>query len=557
MTLRSALQLSPEGRTPRPATAATVPLLTAFLALSTGLALADSNALLAAEPQDSGSASADHEKLEREDLDMRLSAALVQFRFTGRIEETFHQRLQVALGRPIDPKLADLGRLLWFDKLHSLHQDNTCGGCHSPTNGFGDSQPMAIGVQNNNLVGPDRSGPRNQRRTPLVINTALYPAMMWNGRFNSLAGDPFDNRLGFRFPLPEDDTRFSFAQNLEHHVDILLQAQAHMPPTELTEVAGYTGTCPHGIPDAVLGPAFCQFDDGKGLNVPLPDATGSRNEPIRQKSLAALNATPAYRELFAEVFPEVAAGAPIDFFMFGKAIAEFEFTLVFANAPVDRFARGDHAAMTAAQKRGALLFFGKAGCVQCHAVSGRSSVGEANEMFSDFEERVIAGPQIAPFFGVDRGNTIFDGPGADEDFGLEQISADVADRYRFRTAPLRNLAVAPAFFHNGAFVRLEDAVAHHLDVRGSLLAYDPVKAGVPPDLTHRLGPTLPVLARLDPILASPTFLTKREFHDLVAFVRDGLFDERARPENLCRLVPASVPSGLPVMTFQTCQRHRE
>jgi len=178
-------------------------------------------------------------------------------------------------------------------------------------------------------------------------------------------------------------------------------------------------------------------------------------------------------------------------------------------------------------------------------------------MFSDFEERVIAGPQIAPFFGVNRGNTIFDGPGADEDFGLEQISGDVADRYKFRTAPLRNLAVAPAFFHNGAFVRLEDAIAHHLDVRGSLLAYDPVRAGLPPDLTHRLGPTASVLARLDPILASPTFLTKREFHDLVTFVRDGLFDERVRAENLCRLVPASVPSGLPVLTFQTCQRHRE
>ena len=557
MTLRSALQLSLKGRITRPATSATLPSLTALLALGTGLALADSNALLAAEPQSSTPASADHETPEREDLDVRLSATLERLGFTGRIEETFHQRLQAALGRPIDPQLANLGRLLWFDKLHSLHQDNTCGGCHSPTNGFGDSQQMAIGVQNNNLVGPDRSGPRNQRRTPLVVNTALYPAMMWNGRFNSLAGDPFDNRLGFRFPFPEDDTRFSFAQNLEHDVDVLLQAQAHMPPTELTEVAGYTGTCPHGIPDPVLGPAFCQFDDGKGLSVPLPDATGSRNEPIRQKALAVLNATPAYRKLFGEVFPEVAAGAPIDFFMFGKAIAEFEFTLVFANAPIDRFARGDHAAMTTAQKRGALLFFGKAGCVQCHAVSGRSSVGEANEMFSDFEERVIAGPQIAPFFGVSRGNTIFDGPGADEDFGLEQISGDVADRYKFRTAPLRNLAIAPAFFHNGAFVRLEDAIAHHLDVRGSLLAYDPIKAGLPPDLTHRLGPTAPVLARLDPILASPTFLTKREFHDLVTFVRDGLFDERVRPENLCRLVPASVPSGLPVLTFQTCQRQRE
>src|SRR6185503_6973707 len=118
------------------------------------------------------------------------------------------------------------------------------------------------------------------------------------------------------------------------------------------------------------------------------------------------------RELFARSFPEVATGGPIDFSMFGRAIAEFEFTLVFANAPIDRFARGDLGAMTHEQKKGALLFFGKAGCVSCHAVAGRS-----NEMFSDFENRVLGVPQVAPFFGVGEGNVVFDGPGRDEDFG--------------------------------------------------------------------------------------------------------------------------------------------
>src|SRR5580765_4040128 len=174
-------------------------------------------------------------------LDTQLAAVLSAAGFTGSIEQTFHTRIASNLGRPLDPALADLGRLLWFDTRHSLHRDNTCGGCHSPTNGFGDSQPMAIGIQNNGLVGPHRAGPRNQRRSPLVINTALYPAMMWNGRFNSLSGDPFDNSLGFRFPFPEDDTRFSYPQNIRHGVHVLLQAQAHMPPTELIEVAGFTG----------------------------------------------------------------------------------------------------------------------------------------------------------------------------------------------------------------------------------------------------------------------------------------------------------------------------
>ena len=85
---------------------------------------------------------------------------------------------------------------------------------------------------------------------------------------------------------------------------------------------------------------------------------------------------------------------------------------------------------------------------------------------------VVGVPQIAPVFGVGTGNMIFDGPGEDEDFGLEQITGNPADRYKFRTSPLRNVALQPAFFHNGAFTRLEDAIRHHLDVFESARGYD-------------------------------------------------------------------------------------
>jgi cytochrome c peroxidase len=468
------------------------------------------------------------------DLDAQVRAALHAWGFTGRVQFTLQQRL----GRPLDPRLANLGRLLWFDVLGGLHRDNTCGGCHSPANGFGDSQSIAIGVQNNNKVGPHRRGPRNQRRTPTAANTAFYPNLMWNGRFSAPSGDPFDNSQGFLFPAPEGATQFPPHDPIVKH---LLIAQAHIPPTELVEVAGFTGTA------GTIGPEFDQFDDGEGETVPPPDASGFRNEPIRQAVLGLLNATPAYRTLFGQVFPEVAGGAPIDFKMFGRAIAEFEFTLVFANAPVDRFARGDSHAMTTPQKRGALVFFGKGRCVRCHAVAGGS-----NEMFSDFQMHVIGVPQIAPFFGVGEGNVIFDGPGRDEDFGLEQVTGQAADRYRFRTSPLRNAALQPAFFHNGAFTRLEDAIRHHLDVFDSARDYDPRRAGVDPDLRHRLGPIEPVLARIDPLLATPIELSPAEFQHLVAFVKYGLLDERARRQNLCRLVPDEVPSGLPTMQFEGC-----
>jgi len=485
-------------------------------------------------------------------LSSELRSTLAEAGFTGDIERTFKTRLEDSLGRKINPKLAELGRLLWFDNFQSIGRDNTCGGCHSPSNGMGDSQPMAIGVLSNGVVGPHRTGPRNQRRTPTVVNTALYPRLMWNSRFESLSGDPFNPSQGFSFPVPEDapppapdftPARFSADENAFHGVTHLLQAQAHMPPTELIEVGGFLDACKQ--PDLAQWCAV-GFNFGPGLPVPdLDPISGFRNEPIRQMGLAALNGHKEYRKLFGEVFPEVKEGGKIDFFMFGKAIAEFEFTLVFANAPIDRFARGHDSAMSDSEKRGALLFFGKANCASCHRVDGNS-----NEMFSDFQEHVVGVPQIFPSFGVNTGNFPFAGPGMNEDFGREERSGDVADRYAFRTAPLRNLRVSPGFFHNGAYVTLEDAIRFHLSVIKSAQNYDPDDAGVPADL-RQVGPLVP-RNLIAPSLKKAIALTNAEFNDLVRFVKDALTDDRVEKSNLCGLIPRRVPSGMPVLTFEDC-----
>lgn len=430
-------------------------------------------------------------------IDQQLSTVLTQHGFTGRIESTLEPRL----GRKLDNQLVDLGRLLFFDTVSGLNNDNNCSGCHSPGNGFGDSQSIAIGIDNNGIVGPDRAGPRNQRRTPMVINTAFFPNLMWNSRFASLSHDPFDNSAGFQFPLPEGLT-LSYQPHL-------LVAQAFIPPTERVEVAGF--------------------------------AFPGDNFDIRSEVLKRINNVPEYRKRFGKIFPSVQDNGPITFDMFGSAIAEFEFSLVFADAPIDQFARGQKNALTDEQKRGALLFFGKARCVECHKVSGGS-----NEMFSDFSQHVIGVPQIAPAVG----NVPFDGPAQNEDFGLEQITGNSLDRYKFRTSPLRNVALQPAFFHNGAFTRLEDAIRHHLDVFASARQYNPGAAGVDPDLMAPMGPIEPVLTRVDPILATPIQLTDDEFQQLVDFVRNGLLDRRATPEVLKKRIPKSVPSGFPVLKFQ-------
>jgi cytochrome c peroxidase len=116
------------------------------------------------------------------------------------------------------------------------------------------------------------------------------------------------------------------------------------------------------------------------------------------------------------------------------------------------------------------------------------------------------------------------------------------------------VALQPAFFHNGAFTRLEDAIRHHLNVFDSARHYNAARAGVDRDLRQRLGPIEPVLARVDPLLAKPVRLSSDEFQDLLHFVRDGLLDDGARAQEFCQLIPAAVPSGLSILRFQGCPR---
>jgi cytochrome c peroxidase len=432
-------------------------------------------------------------------LDDSLRAALDEQGFTGRVGQSLEGRL----GRKVDQRLADLGRLAFHDSLLALGDDNSCAGCHAAPAGFGDTQSIAIGVSNNGLVGPDRAGPRNQRRAPMILNNVFYPRLMLNSRFAALSGDPFDNSAGFQFPAPEG---FSLS-GLPH----LLTAQAFIPVTERPEMAGFG-----------------------------PDVPGA-NDGIRDAVVARLNGSEGYRKLFGQAFPAVKAGAPVTYEMLARAVAEFEFTLVFADAPVDRFARGQKNALSEDEKRGALLFFGAAGCVRCHKVSGQS-----NEMFSDFRQHVVGVPQVAPAVT----NVTFDGPGADEDFGLEQATGSPADRYAFRTSPLRNVSLQPTFFHNGAFTRLEDALRFHLDPAAGLATYDPARAGLDLDLQGPAGPAQALLERLDPLAQAPVTLGEDEFKQLLAFLTNGLLDPKARPENLRKLIPARLPSGRPVHSFQ-------
>ena len=503
-------------------------------------------------------------------LNSTLSGLLQNVGFTGQIESTLTSKL----GRPVNTKLASLGNLLFFDSILSLGNDNSCSGCHSPMTGFGDTQSIAIGVENNGVVGPSRTGPRNQRRSLKAINSAFYPSLMWNSRFSSLSHNAFDMSEGVRVPFFIGGTTVwkpnapaMYGTSFDNAITTtLLSVHANLPPTELVEVAGFAMDYPATLDDRLYSPPHMTSSGLMSDTVPAAIAgpNGSNIDStdmgysIRAKVLDRINSNSNYVSLFSKIFPSASNGN-VTFAQIAAAIAEFEFTLTFADAPIDQFARGSVNALTTSQKRGAILFFGKANCVACHSVAG-----ESQEMFSDFQVHVAGIPQVAPAsFGLKsggnpqnpndfQGNSEFSGPNKDEDFGREELTGDPNDRYAFRTAPLRNLAVQPSFFHNGAFTNLSDALNYHLNTLALAPAYNPVTSGLAPDLTSRTGPINAVLNRLDSRIASMgnVNLSAQEFNDLYSFISVGLLDLRAIPSNLSRLIPKSLPSGRPLHSFQ-------
>ncbi|MEO8089356.1 MAG: cytochrome c peroxidase [Gemmatimonadales bacterium] len=236
-------------------------------------------------------------------------------------------------------------------------------------------------------------------------------------------------------------------------------------------------------------------------------------------------AIPEYVSLFQAAYPALAP-ADLGFQHAANAIAAFEaqaFTSV--NSPFDRYVGGDVAALGEPEKRGALLFFGKAGCGSCHL----------GPHLSDQQFHAIGVPQVGPGMSPDE----------PQDRGLAQVTASQADRFRFRTPTLRNVELTGPWMHDGAYTTLEAAVRHHLNIDSSLQSYDASQLREDLRTSHLSDPaTLEAQAALiDPLVRAPLRLSDGEVADIILFLR-SLTDPAA--SDLGASIPASVPSGLPV-----------
>lgn len=185
---------------------------------------------------------------------------------------------------------------------------------------------------------------------------------------------------------------------------------------------------------------FTQFWDGRARTLE-EQASGPMLNPVEMgmesaaKVLSVLRGIPGYAKPFQEAFPGQAD--PMSLENVVAALSAFEAGLI-TTGRWDRYLRGDKAALSAPEKRGAKLF-ANLGCLVCHT-------GElvGGMMF----EKV--GAQVPWPNQADRGR------GA--------VTKQAGDDMMFKVPSLRNVARTGPYFHDGSAATLEEAVrmmAHH------------------------------------------------------------------------------------------------
>ncbi len=357
-----------------------------------------------------------------------------------------------------------LGKALYWDEQLSSTKTVACASCHIMSNGGTDpranaTNPSAINpgfdklfLTNDDIVG-----------SPGVVDSCK------NGeyRFNQIYG--YNQQVtGRKAPSVINagyaSNLFWDGRALEQLIDPIsneiiltsgaaLESQILGPPTSSIEMA-HTG---RSWKDVI-----------RSVEAASPLALSSDSSIEMQGWIGTQN----YFQLFQLVFGESAITAS----KIAMAIACYERSLFSNQSPFDANLQGDPGAMSNQQRRG-LGVFRREMCGGCHT----------GALLSDNNFHNI---------GVT--------PNA-EDEGRFAVTGVNADRGRYKTPPLRNLANRGSFMHNGAFTTIEEVVDF----------YD--RGG---DFNN---------PNLDPRMV-PLNLNQNDKSDLVVFLRDALTDTRVTNE---------------------------
>ena len=363
---------------------------------------------------------------------------------------------------PLTSEKVELGRMLYHETGLALNPKKllckntySCSTCHFASAGFQAGRKQGIsdggegfgfnGEGRHNLAEyPETDLDVQPSRTPSIMNIAYQTNILWNGQFGGT------------------------------HLNVGTEGSWTAGTPKETNHLGYEGTETQAI---------------AGINV------------HRLIADTAFYFRTAYKPMFDNAFPEVPAPERYDRVHTGLAIAAFERTVLSNQAPFQLWLQGNTTALSDQEKRGALLFFGKAECNSCHTGKALSSME-----FHALGVTDLIGPGT---YGTSTDKV--------ENLGRGGFTGNDADMFKFKVPQLYNLKDSPFYGHGGEFNTIREVVEYK-------------NAAVPEN------PNVPA-NKISPMF-KPLGLSSAEIDDIVAFLENGLYDP-----NLHRYEPVRLPSG--------------
>lgn len=364
---------------------------------------------------------------------------------------------------PITRAKVELGKLLFHDpglavnpKLNPFIETFSCATCHHHKAGFqaGRAQGISEGGVGFGRIGesrtkdfmcPEDSLDIQPIRTPATLNSAFQEVMLWNGQFGATG--------------PNEGTEALWT-----------------PGTPLeTNFLGF-----HGVETQAIAAMTVHR-----LGIPMK---------LFQHS--------EYKNMFNDAFPDIPVEERYTKITVGLAMAAYERTILANEAPFQEYLKGNKMALTKPQKKGAILFFGKANCVACHTGPALNSMAFYAYGMNDLEGYDVYGPE--PDEGTKKGRGGFTG--------------NEEDACKFKVPQLYNLHDARFLGHGSSFNSIGEVVRYkNIAVKENDFVPD----------SHLSEAFVPLN------------LSEEEIKNLTAFLEFGLLDAK-----LERYEPPSVPSGL-------------
>lgn len=365
---------------------------------------------------------------------------------------------------PITAEKVTLGRLLYHETgiaVDPMHPEGegtySCASCHFASAGFQAGRFQGIGEGGSGIGGNgldrlrlDTYQPEELDvqpiRSPTTLNVAYQELMLWNGQFGA-GGDNVGTEEEWVYDSP--------------------LAANHL---------GYQGVETQAI---------------AGLKVHRMD--------IEEALIADLG----YKSLFDAAFADWASADRYSKETAGLAIAAYERTLLANRAPFQRYLEGKESALSPAEKRGAILFFGEANCVSCHNGPALSSMSFHAFGMKDLDQ---CGEEVFKTTPNDAAH-----------LGRGGFTKRASDNYMFKTPSLYNMADSPFYGHGASFRSIREVVEYK---NGGTAENSRVPS-------NALSPYF-----------QPLGLSQGDIEDITAFLENALYD----PE-LHRYQPEMVLSG--------------